>query len=80
MTKRAKLIERFLSCPVDFHFDELLTLLSQHGFSSVQTGKTGGSRVKFENEIGVVLMLHKPHPGGIMKRYQLKQVKDILGL
>ncbi len=32
------------------------------------------------NEEGVPIYMHKPHPGGIMKGYQLKQVKEILGL
>jgi len=46
----------------------------------VKKGKTSGSRVKFENANGVPIMLHKPHPGGIMKKYQMRQVKEILGL
>jgi len=36
--------------------------------------------VKFENAEGVPIILHKPHPSGIMKKYQMKQVKEILGL
>jgi hypothetical protein len=36
--------------------------------------------VKFENSEGVPVMLHKPHPNGIMKKYQMKQVKETLGL
>lgn len=80
MTKREKLIERFLSMPSDFHFDEMVKLLGYFGFYPVKTGKTSGSRVKFENPEGILIMLHKPHPGGIMKMYQMKQVKEILGL
>jgi hypothetical protein len=26
------------------------------------------------------IMLHKPHPSRIMKHYQLKQIKEVLGL
>lgn len=80
MTKKEKLIERFLSMPSDFHFDEMVKLLGYFDFYPVKTGKTSGSRVKFENPEGVPIMLHKPHPSGIMKMYQMKQVKEILGL
>lgn len=66
--------------PTDFHFDETVQLLSYFGFHPVKTGKTSGSRVKFENIAGIPIMLHKSHPNGIMKRYQLKQIKELLGL
>ncbi len=80
MSKKEKLIVRFLSMPSDFHYDEMAKLLGYFGFNEVKKRKTSGSRVKFENKEGVPIILHKPHPGGIMKRYQLKQVKEILGL
>jgi hypothetical protein len=66
--------------PSDFHYDEMVTLLGYFGFYEVKKGKTSGSRVKFENEEGVPIILHKPHPSGMMKKYQMKQVKEILGL
>ena len=80
MSKKDKLIARFLSMPSDFHYDEIVTLLGHYGFMEVKKGKTSGSRVKFENEEGVPIILHKPHPSGIMKKYQMRQVKEILGL
>jgi hypothetical protein len=80
VSKKDKLIARFLSMPSDFHYDEMLTLLGYYGFNEVKKGKTSGSRVKFENEEGVPIILHKPHPSGIMKKYQMKQVKEILEL
>jgi hypothetical protein len=80
MSKKEKLIDRFLSMPSDFHYDEMVKLLGHFGFTEVKKGKTSGSRVKFENEEGVPLMLHKPHPTGIMKNYQMKQIKEILAL
>jgi len=58
----------------------MVVLLGYFGFIEVSKGKTSGSRVKFENEEGVPIMLHKPHPSGIMKRYQLKQIKEVLDL
>lgn len=80
MTKHQKLLERFLSMPSDFHFDELVKLLASFGFHEVNTGKTSGSQTKFINKENVPIRFHKPHPNGILKRYQLKQIKEILDL
>lgn len=80
MSKKEKLLSRFLSQPKDFHYDEMIKLLSYFGFEEVKLGKTSSSRVKFENESGQPIMMHKPHPSGIMKAYQLKQIKEVLGL
>ncbi len=80
ISKREKLINRFLSMPSDFHYNEMVKLLAYFGFEEVKKGKTSGSRVKFENTESVPIMLHKPHPSGIMKKYQMRQVKEILGL
>ena len=80
MSKKEKLIARFLAIPSDFHYDEMVKLLSFFGFKEVKKGKTSGSRVKFMNSKRVPIMLHKPHPSGIMKHYQLKQIKEVLGL
>jgi len=80
MSKKEKLAARFLQLPKDFHFNEMVKLLGYYGFTAVKKGKTSVSRVKFVNDAGVVILLHKPHPSGIMKLYQLKQVKEILEL
>lgn len=80
MSKKEKLVARFLSQPKDFHYDEMVKLLGYFGFEEVKKGKTSGSRVKFENSESITILLHKPHPSGIMKMYQLKQVKEILEL
>lgn len=80
MSRREKLLERFVKLPSDFHYDEMVTLLGYYGFSEIKKGKTSGSRVKFENVNGIPIILHKPHPNGIMKKYQLKQIKEVLGL
>lgn len=66
--------------PSDFHYDELTRLIGYYGFEEVKKGKIAGSRVKFTNKDNVPIILHKPHPTGIMKRYQLKQIKEILDL
>lgn len=80
MSKKDKLLKRFVSLPNDFHYDEMAKLLGYYQFFEVKKGKTSGSRVKFQNQDGIPIIMHKPHPSGIMKKYQLKQVKEILGL
>ena len=80
MSRKEKLIARFLTMPSDFHFNEVVKLLGYFDFQEVKKGKTSGSRIKFMNPEGIPIMLHKPHPTGIMKRYQLKQIKEVLGL
>ncbi|MDD2499070.1 MAG: type II toxin-antitoxin system HicA family toxin [Desulfitobacteriaceae bacterium] len=80
MSKKEKLIARFLAMPSDFHYDEVVKLLGYFGFKEGKKGKTSGSRVKFMNDENVPLMIHKPHLTGILKKYQLKQIKEVLGL
>jgi hypothetical protein len=80
MSKREKLIRRFLSMPSDFHYDEMVKFLGYYGFNEVPKGKTSGSRVKFVDSEGTPIILHKPHPSGIMKKYQMKQIKEVLDL
>jgi hypothetical protein len=78
MTKKRKLIERFLSQPTDFTFDELVTLLRQFGYTQASRGHTGGSRVAFANDDGDYLRLHKPHSRDILKRYQIEDLMAAL--
>jgi len=39
MSKKDKLIDRFLSMPSDFHYDEMVKLLGYFGFNEVKKGK-----------------------------------------
>lgn len=74
MGTKEKLKERFKKIPSDFTFEELERLLSICGFERYGKGKTSGSRVIFKNGSGIPIMLHKPHPGNIVKTYALRQV------
>ena len=80
MSRKDKLIKRFLSMPSDFHYDEMVRLLGYYDYYEVQKGKTSGARVKFESDEGIPIILHKPHSTGLMKLYQLKQIKEVLDL
>lgn len=78
MAKIDKLIAKLLSIPNDFTWDELIRLLSHFGYEEMKTGKTGGSRRKFADADKHIISLHKPHPGTILKNYQVKQVVTLL--
>ena len=77
MSKIEKLIERLLRCPKDFNYDEAKTLLLHFGFTELSKGKTSGSRVEFVKGNDSIL-LHKPHPNGDLKTYQVKQLIETL--
>lgn len=73
MSKKEKLIARFLSGPKDFTYDEMRTLLCYLGFEERSKGKTSGSRVEFAKDAYTIL-LHKPHPNDLLKPYQIRQI------
>lgn len=76
MTQAEKLLIRFLSRPKDFTYSELLRLLSTYGYKQQQGI---GSRVVFSNEkYNHKIKLHKPHPGNILKRYQIDLIMEEL--
>ena len=51
MGSAEKLINRFLKVPKDFTWDELASVLGEYGYESLKTGKTGGSRRKFVDDM-----------------------------
>ena len=75
MGKKEKLIARLKTEPADFTFDEVETLMSCLGFVKDNKGRTSGSRVKFSRPgTSQVVYLHRPHPGNILQRYQVKSI------
>ncbi len=78
MGTKEKLRNRFLKMPSDFTFDEMQRLLEGYGYEKSNKGKTSGSRLIFKNGNKRPIMLHKPHPGNIVKEYAMKQVFDDL--
>ena len=74
MSTKEKLRERFLKMPSDFTFDEMQQLLSGYGYERSNKGRTSGSRVIFKKADKRPIMLHKPHPGNIVKEYAMQQV------
>ena len=78
MTKQDKLIRRLLSQPKDFTWAELVRLLNSVGYQLDRKGKTSGSRVAFWRQGYPPINLHRPHPGNVLKPYQIRQVSEIL--
>ena len=74
MGQKEKLIARLKTIPRDFTFDEAVRLLNLFGYSKENKGKTSGSRVMFIDEQKRKILLHKPHPGNIIKRYALENI------
>ena len=79
MSKVDKLLNRFLSRPKDFTYAELRKILKHYGYEEFKTGNTSGSRVAFYNSSNKhIIRLHKPHPGNILKEYQIDFLIDEL--
>ena len=80
MSTKEKLKKRFKTLPRDFTFDESLRLLTMFGFTMDNKGATSGSRVEFRKGKSKII-LHKPHPGNIMKPAVMKmlyaELKDL---
>ena len=78
MSKIEKAIERLKSKPKDFTYDEMKKILNYLGFVENNKGKTSGSRIKFIRDGKVEIDMHKPHPGNILKSYQIKDIIEKL--
>lgn len=81
MSKIEKLVERFQMKPKDLTWNELVKILKHYSYEEITTGKTAGSRRAFgHEETKHIIRLHEPHPGNIIKQYQIKEVLETLGL
>ncbi len=79
MSKAEKLLQRFLSKPKDFSYDELKRLLRGLGYRETKSSKTSGSRVAFINhQTKNIIRLHRPHPSPVLKEYQINDVEECL--
>lgn len=79
MSKREKLIDRFISMPKDFTFDEMIRLFAIFGFEVDNKGGTSGSRLALSNATqGLSYNMHRPHPDSNIKMYVMRQVAEFL--
>lgn len=79
MSQIKKLIDRLKTRPKDFTFGELGKILRHFGYKEHKTGKSAGSRRAFVNKSTKhIIRIHKPHPGNILKSYQIDYIIDEL--
>ena len=78
MSKKNKLVDKLLSIPSDFTWEELVKILTSLGYQEIKLGKTSGSRRRFVDKENNLILLHKPHPKNIVKKYVIRQVVDHL--
>ena len=79
MSKHDKALKRLLSRPKDYTYSEAKTFVGRLGYKEITKGKTSGSRIMFYRESdGKSVLLHKPHPSDIMKRYSIEDLIERL--
>jgi len=78
VSKKEKLIARLMSEPADFTFGEAVTAARYYGYILRNAGRTSGSLVEFVDASGDVFKMHKPHPGNILKAYQIRNFANKL--
>jgi len=78
MSKKNKAIERLKRQPKNFTYSEAKNLLESFGYMEYSKGKTSGARVIFLNNDKDSILIHKPHPGNVLKAYVVEQLIDFL--
>lgn len=77
MSQIEKLKDRLFGDPIpaDFTWDELTKVLMHYGYEEKQGN---GSRIKFIDPAGSMprIFIHKPHPGNIVKKKALRDVRN----
>ena len=76
MSKSQKAIERLLAKPIDYTWDELLSLMNALGYELRTTG--GSGRKFFDPATNALVFLHETHPSRILKAYQVRAVIQFL--
>ena len=79
MSQKDKRIERIKKKPKDYTYTEAKSLVAIFGYEERSKGKTSGSRVMFyrrEDELSI--LLHKPHPGDVMKEWMVEELLNSL--
>lgn len=64
--------------PKTFDWNDARRILKHEGYEEDATGKTSGSRVRFEDVEGISVVLHKPHPGNNLKTYVIRSLAEFL--
>lgn len=76
MSKLQKALNRLTSKPTDFSWTEVVRILTGLGYI-LENGS--GSRRRFHHpETRVPFHMHEPHPSGILKEYQVRDLLTFL--
>ncbi len=76
MSRFQKALDRLVTKPKDFTWNELLTIMTHLGYREL---KGSGSRRKFVHEkTKAIISLHEPHPALVLKRYAVEIIIDHL--
>lgn len=78
MSTKDKLIQRFLTLPKDFTYEEVVRLFAIFGYEEFSKGNTSGSRVQFYRNDGQSYIMHKPHPSAIIKPSAIRQLANYI--
>ena len=73
MSKKEKLLEKLLSRPLNFTWDEAVKLMKQYNFDLV---KQSGSKRVFKHTSGLKIFLHEPHPQNTLLNYAMENLID----
>jgi hypothetical protein len=76
VSKVQKEIARILAKPMDYTWDELLSLMNAFGYELRTSG--GSGRKFFDPATKALFFLHEPHPSNILKAYQVRAVIQFL--
>ena len=78
MSTKEKLLKRLLDRPKDFTYEEARSVLKGLGYVESQKGKTSGSKIAFYNEEKQAILIHRPHPQNILKKYAINAIISAL--
>lgn len=79
MSKKEKLLERFMDFSSLITYDELKHVLELFGYVEDNGGHSSGSAVSFVNKrTRRLIRMHRPHPGHEVKKYVRKAVREHL--
>ncbi len=76
MSRSAKALARLQAKPADFTWSELAAIMDSFGY--LARSGDGSSRKFIHPSTGAVLMMHEPHPGSILKAYQVRAALKFL--
>jgi predicted RNA binding protein YcfA (HicA-like mRNA interferase family) len=72
VSKQEKALARLKSKPKDFTWDELVAVMIACGYEVKTT--CGSGRKFIHHDTGATAFLHAPHPGNILKAYQIRDI------